>query len=91
MVRIFIENSERSIEQMEELIEKERWQQIGETAHRILPSLRHLQVENVVKKLLEIKEITLPDQDYEAVPELVKSTVQELKSIIEELKTELQI
>lgn len=89
MLATFIENSESTIHLFKKYVKDENWEEIGETAHKILPSYRHLKINDVVRKLNEIKKITLINPSYEEVPELTKETVKLMKKIVEDLKSEM--
>ena len=89
MLITFIDNTENTIYLLPQLLKEKDWEQIGETAHKILPSYRHLEVQDIVSKLLEIKTKTLIKPDYNAVPALVRTTIEEMKRLVAELKEEL--
>lgn len=89
MLLTFIGNTETTIHILPQLLREKNWEQIGETAHKILPSYRHLEIEDIVSKLLEIKTKTLIKPDYKAVPALVRTTMEDMKQLIEELKREM--
>jgi CheY-like chemotaxis protein len=88
MLLTFIDNAENTILLLPKLLKAKDWEQIGETAHKILPSYRHLEVNGIVSKLVELKNKTLIKPDHEAVPSLVESTLEEMKSLVSELKQE---
>ncbi|MFO7828723.1 MAG: ATP-binding protein [Bacteroidales bacterium] len=90
MLATFIENSESTIHLFKKYVKDENWVEIGETAHKILPSYRHLKINDVVRKLNEIKKITLINPSYEEVPELTKGTVKLMEKILEDLKKEMK-
>jgi PAS domain S-box-containing protein len=89
MLLTFIGNTESTIILLSKLLKEKDWEQIGETAHKILPSYRHLEVENIVSKLVELKDKTITQPDYKAVPSLVRSTMDEMKALVSELKQEI--
>jgi HPt (histidine-containing phosphotransfer) domain-containing protein len=89
MLITFIDNTEHTVQILPQLAKEKKWKQIGETAHKILPSYRHLGVEDIVSRLLELKTITLIEPDYQSVPALVSSTTEEMKQLVKELKNEM--
>lgn len=89
MLATFIENSENTVFLLEQLLEEKKWKQIGETAHKILPSYRHLKVESVIPLLVELHHNTLIKPNHRSVPELLKKTTTKIKKVIKELKREI--
>ena len=64
MLDTFINNSEDAIETFERLLKEKNWVQIGETAHRLLPSYRHLKIDSVIENLVNLKTLTLIEPDF---------------------------
>ncbi len=89
MIYMFIQNSEKTVDEFNTLVPQEKWTEIGEAAHKILPSYRHLQVNHIVDLLTQIKEKTLIDSDYNEIPLLVDSTIEKIEKLIPELKREM--
>ncbi len=89
MLITFIDNTESTIHLLPQLLKEKDWEQIGETAHKILPSYRHLEVDDIVSILIDLKTKTLIKPDYKEVPALVKSTTEEMKKLVLELKKEI--
>lgn len=89
MLKTFIENSESAIKLFHKYLKDNNWQEIGETAHRILPSYRHLKVENLVTDLFEIKEKALINPDYKEIPVKISKTIDEMNSVVRLLKEEM--
>ncbi len=88
-LRLFIDNSNQAIERFRYYIMEENREHIGETAHKLLPSYRHLEAQTVVRKLLNIKKRTLISKDHEGIEDLVEDTITEMKKVLTELKKEL--
>jgi len=55
MIDTFIENSQQGMEQFRQALEKENWEEIGEVAHRLIPSYKHLKINAVVSDLVDVK------------------------------------
>jgi signal transduction histidine kinase/CheY-like chemotaxis protein len=89
MLVTFIENSENSIYILNQLLKERNWKQIKETAHKILPSYQHLEVESVVMKLIDLKTKNLIYLKYDTVKQLVNSTIEEIGKVVKELRKEL--
>jgi len=90
MLNTFIDNTNQSIGKFENGIKNNDWKMIGETAHKIIPGFRHLEVNEVVSQLVEIKTKTLVDKNYKGVPKMVETTVESMKDLIEKLQDELE-
>lgn len=90
MLATFIDNSESTIHLFKKYLKDENWGEIGETAHKILPSYKHLKINDVISKLHEIKKVTLIHPDYNEVPELTKRTIHLMEKILEDLKKEMK-
>jgi PAS domain S-box-containing protein len=90
MLTTFIENSEDALEDFRKLLPKGKWKELGEAAHKILPSYRHLKVNHIVKLLEEIKVKTLIDKEYNKIPILVNSAIAEIEEILPRLKSEIK-
>ncbi len=88
-IKLFIENSETAVRNFRQMLEEKKWKQIGETAHKILPSYRHLEVDTVIDKLVEIKTRTLIDHQTGEVSKLVEETIDEIEKVTTELQNEI--
>ena len=90
ILNTFIDNSKQGVQDMQTFVKEKNWKQIGETAHRLLPSYRHLEVKSVISDLVEIKSKTIINPSYREVPKLVKKVSTEISFLISELKKELR-
>jgi hypothetical protein len=88
MINTFIENSENAINNFKKYKKQKNWKQAGETAHKILPSYRHLRVDKVVSNLLSIKEKSWAEKEFESLPGLLDETINEIEKIIQDLRNE---
>jgi len=89
MLVTFIENSENTIHLFKKYMDEENWMEIGETAHKILPSYKHLKVKNIVSKLIELKIMILENKKYKKVPNLIKETINSMEELLEDLREEV--
>ena len=89
MLNTFIENSEIAIRTFNQSLKNEDWKQIGETAHKVLPSYRHLKVNSLITNLTNIKTKALIDKDYDSINNLVGKSIKEMDKTVEMLKEEL--
>ncbi len=91
MLNIFIQNSKEGLKAMRINLKKKNWIQIGEHAHRMLPSFRHLHINSVVSDLVEIKNKTIINPDYEDVPDLVKKVTLEMHVVNFKIRKEVRL
>jgi PAS domain S-box-containing protein len=89
MLVTFIENTENTVLLFKQFLKEQNWKQIGETAHKIIPAYKHLQVNSVVKKLIELKNITLEEKDHKLVPDLTKKAINNMEELLKYLKKEI--
>ncbi len=88
VLKTFIENSETAVLNFKHSLEKENWKEIGEIAHKILPSFKHLEVNKIIPKLVEIETKTLISNDTDGVAELVRNTIYEIDNVLKDIKKE---
>ncbi|TVR73845.1 MAG: response regulator [Marinilabiliales bacterium] len=88
-LKLFIDNSNQAIERFRYYISEGNLEQIGETAHKLLPSYRHLEAQAVVRKLLILKKNALISKNHEGIEKLVDDTITEMKKVLSELKKEI--
>lgn len=91
MLLTFITNSTTDINKIKKSVKEQNWKQVGETAHKMLPSFRHLEIKNVIPDLVNIKVKCLIDPDYERVPQLVNHLAEETNKVINLLKKEASV
>lgn len=89
MLVTFIENTENTVHLFKQFLKEKNWKQIGETAHKIIPAYKHLQVNSVVKMLIDLKDITLNKEDHKRIPVLTKSTINSMEELLKHLKKEI--
>ncbi|NJM14674.1 MAG: hypothetical protein HC896_04190 [Bacteroidales bacterium] len=91
MLHIFINNAENAVQLFKEYLQAENWQQIGETAHKMLPSFKHLEAKSITKKLIAIKNSTITEHSAgEDVARLLKETIDKINQLINNLKDEIK-
>ncbi len=88
-LELFIENSENAVKSFRHYLKNNDYKQIGETAHKILPSYRHLEVDSVIPGLTELKTRTLVNKDPGDIDDLVYDTIKEIESLIVMLRGEM--
>jgi len=90
MLNTFIDNSENAISDFQHHLQNKKWKKIGETAHKILPSFKHLEIHEIITKLTKIKNKTLIHPDYKSAEETVKIVIEEITDILSDIKTEIE-
>lgn len=86
MLKIFVRNSEKAINELKQMLKKENWNEIGETAHKLISSFRHLKADHIVSDLMKIEAKTIIEPDHETVPGLIDSVVMKINELIEKLR-----
>ncbi len=89
MINTFINNTQSDVKMMRHFLHEEDWKNIGEMAHKMIPSCRHLKMHQLVKQLEIIEDLCLRKKKYGTIPEKVKEFSNASSRIIEELKKEL--
>jgi PAS domain S-box-containing protein len=89
MLETFMHNAADSVKQMESHMEAGLWKNVGEAAHKVLPSFRHLEANALVALLTRIKEACIVDPDYGSVPNLVNEYKMGANQLIMELNKEM--
>lgn len=89
MLETFIQNSRKELKGMRRNVKKRDWQQVGEHAHKMLPSFRHLQVKSVISDLVEIKTKTIIKPEFDDVEDLVKKVTKQIHTVIFKLRKEI--
>lgn len=90
LLNTFIENSENAIHKFQSFLKDENWEQIGETAHKILPSFKQLEVHSITSYLIKIKIKALVEPEFKSVPPLVEKVVKEMLKTVSLLKNEVK-
>ncbi|MFB6343580.1 ATP-binding protein [Saccharicrinis sp. FJH62] len=88
MILTFITNSETAIKEFREYLERDKWNSIKETAHRLLPSYRHLEAYAIIDMLTDIKNLTSSQFGKDKSSELVESVTSKMREVIEKLRKE---
>lgn len=86
MLDTFIHNVEQGLETIMESMKSENWENVGETAHRLIPSFYHLKVDKVVPLLKTLEQITL----HTPKPANAPAIIDEINNLTEKLLVLLQ-
>ncbi len=88
MLQTFLDNSVNAIDELQLELEKENWESIRETAHRLVSSIRYFKIEVVPEKLRKIEESVI-NKDFVEIPEMIHETVAILDDILFQMKNEI--
>ena len=88
MIDTFIVNATEGIEQIKNAFDQENWFEMQETAHRLIPSFKHLEIKMVVSDLVEIKRIKVNKHNKDLLESLIKDLVINTQEIIGKLVNE---
>ena len=79
MIDTFIRNSGNLIVDFEAALKKDDWNDVGEKAHRAIPSFKYFGLNELVERLSELEDLALRDKQYLGITQKTK----ELFSLIE--------
>jgi len=88
MIDTFIENATEGIEQIKKAYSKENWLEVKETAHRLIPSFKHLNIGVIVSGLIEIKSLELDENNKSKIDSLIGELDTHSRDIIKRLAKE---
>jgi CheY-like chemotaxis protein len=86
MLGVFIVNAEQTANSFSQLLEKQQWAEIGEKAHKALPSFKYFGLHKQVETLTEIENLALRKKKYEKIPSLVEQSIADISSLIPQVK-----
>jgi signal transduction histidine kinase/response regulator RpfG family c-di-GMP phosphodiesterase len=89
MIETFIQNAEKGLQQFRQEYERENWKGIRETAHRLIPSFKHLSIKSGVSNLIELKNRCRKKPDMIHLATLISKIEKETEEVITQLKQEI--
>ncbi|MGW8314186.1 MAG: ATP-binding protein [Bacteroidales bacterium] len=90
MITTFIENAQDGLKQFRKAFKQEDWQGIRETAHRLIPSYKHLSIKSGVSDLIELKNRCREHPDRIHLAAMISKIEDETQEVISQLKQELK-
>lgn len=90
MIHVFIDNATNNLKQMNQHLRKSEWDDVGETAHKMIPSYRHLQIHYLADMLEKIEDFSLRKKDFKCIPDMIETINDRTGIIIEEIKKEIK-
>lgn len=82
MIETFIANAKETAINFRKLQEGNKWAEIGEQAHKAIPSFSYFGLKYLVNNLIKIENLALREKNYSSVGELAKATSIEIEKII---------
>jgi len=91
MINTFCKNSSSARSMMSYYLEKERWNELAEVAHKMLPSSRHLKANSLIRELDFIETNLKSDKpDYEVVKTKTLDVIQNIAKVNKALKEHIE-
>lgn len=82
MLSIFIDNAEQTAKNFSSNLKENHWIEIGENAHKAIPSFKYFGLNTQVNNLAEIEHLALRKKKYTKIPSLVEQFLKDLNSLI---------
>ncbi len=86
MIETFISNTPVTLEEMQEFAKKSKWQQVGELAHKIKPSITFMGIDALKTRVRELEVFGKEKTNIEKIPPLIEEVSMQLQTAISELK-----
>jgi CheY-like chemotaxis protein len=90
MINNFIFNAESLVSVFAEGLTAENWKEIGERAHKAIPSFKYFALFNIANSLETIEDKTLRKPDNVNVAKITENTIVEIQDIINSAKLSLK-
>lgn len=90
MIQVFINTTNTGLIDMEKALAEENWNNLADYAHKIVPPCRHLQANDLLKKLKNIELLIRDEGKTEDMEQLVAEAKTEATEIIALLEEELK-
>ena len=84
MIDNFTTNAKALAEVFEEGLAKEDWTEIGEKAHKAIPSFKFFKLNAISSRLGEIENMALRDKNFDELPTIIDNTKTAIAEIIEQ-------
>lgn len=86
MMDTFIENAETTYKGLEDGLREKKWSQIGEHAHKAIPSFKYFDLDGFVQKFKTLEDFTIREPEYDRVPEMVENVLIDLDNVISDAR-----
>ncbi len=88
MIDTYIENCEKTVQQIPTYTESKNWEQIGEMAHKLISSSRYFGLTKLAVNLGEVEKLALHEKKYDVLPAKVSNLKNEIEKIVLMIKNE---
>lgn len=89
MIKTFIANASNDLMLLNHHLKNNEWEELGNLAHKMISSYRHLKIDDLAGLLEEIEDMALRDSDFGPIPGKVELLHYQSMKIIEKLENEL--
>lgn len=86
MIDTFVRNTTNLLNEFELQLKDENWKEIGEKAHRAIPSFKYFALNNLVDELARLENLALRDKKYEEIPEKTEALIEVIKVVVDQAK-----
>lgn len=84
MIDNFTTNAKALTEVFEEGLAKKDWTEIGEKAHKAIPSFKFFKLNAISSRLGEIEDMALRDKSFDALPAIIKNTKTAIAEVVKQ-------
>ena len=88
MIHSFFRNVEQAVKEFNSSIEKEDWEEIRETAHRMLASFRYFKINQIADQLMLIEEL-VRNKTFNEIPPILNQSLSKINILLENMKKEV--
>jgi signal transduction histidine kinase/DNA-binding NarL/FixJ family response regulator len=88
MIRTFEQNATEGVKILKSSFKKKDWTQIRETAHKLIPSYKHLDIKTVVSDLVELKTRLFENPDPDIISKLIRNIDEVTGKVIKSMRNE---
>lgn len=82
MLGVFIENAEQTANSFADALKENNWSEIGEKAHKAIPSFKYFGLQKQVDVLSKIESLALREKKYDKIPALVNQSIDDINELI---------
>jgi len=82
MLGVFIENAEKTASSFSAALKDSNWSEIGEKAHKAIPSFKYFGLQKQVDVLAKIEYMALREKIYDKIPALVNQSIDDINELI---------
>lgn len=84
MIDTFVNNAKDTSKSISRLAGEDNWEEVGQRAHKAIPSFRYFKLHNLVNDLTRLEELGLHQKNFAPMPPLAQKAAAAIDTIIEE-------